>query len=191
MPKVSESFDPSAYAPVADRITLFYKTFPTGRIITHLVERSADAVIFEARVYRHAGDSRPAATGWATEREGDGEVNLVACLENTETSAIGRALANLGYTASAKRPSREEMEKAARARVARMRPITDDPRQRVANGVLHMLGVIDEAAAVGLRPKRAERWKNALRAGVVQDERLLRRIAKRARDWVLSHSSNA
>jgi hypothetical protein len=40
----------------------------------------------------------------------------VACLENAETSAIGRALANLGFTASTKRPSREEMAKADRAR---------------------------------------------------------------------------
>jgi hypothetical protein len=58
----------------------------------------------------------PAATGWASEREGDGDINTVACLENTETSAVGRALANLGFTASAKRPSREEMDKVARAR---------------------------------------------------------------------------
>src|SRR5919204_2567517 len=105
------------YAPVAERIALFYLRYPTGRIITKLVSRSEREVVFQALVYRAAHDARPAATGWAAEREGDGEVNAVACVENTETSAIGRALANLGFTAARQRPSREEMEKAARARL--------------------------------------------------------------------------
>ncbi len=47
---------------------------------------------------------------------GDGEINAVACLENTETSAIGRALANLGFLAARLRPSVEEVAKASRAR---------------------------------------------------------------------------
>ena len=104
------------YALVADRITLFYERFPDGRIITELVSRSAAEVTFRALVFRSAAEREPAATGWASEREGDGDVNAVACLENTETSAVGRALANLGFTAAAQRPSAEEMAKAARAR---------------------------------------------------------------------------
>jgi len=104
------------YALVADRITLFYERYPDGRIITELVSRSAAEVTFRALVYRSPAEREPAATGWASEREGDGDVNTVACLENTETSAIGRALANLGFTAAAQRPSAEEMAKASRAR---------------------------------------------------------------------------
>ena len=108
--------DPSAYALVADRITLFYERYPTGRIVTELVSRTERDVTFRALVFRGPDDVGPAATGWASEREGAGEINEVACLENTETSAVGRALANLGFTASSRRPSREEMEKAARQR---------------------------------------------------------------------------
>lgn len=104
------------YALVADRIELFYARYPMGRIITELVSRSEREITFRALVYRTAEDEVPAATGWASEREGDGDVNAVACLENTETSAIGRALANLGFAAAARRPSAEEMWKAARAR---------------------------------------------------------------------------
>lgn len=115
MPKSSLPFNPAEYALVASRITLFYERFPNGRIVTDLIARDRD-VVFKASVYRSSADIDPAATGWASEREGDGEVNEVACLENTETSAIGRALANLGFTASIRRPSREEMEKAARTR---------------------------------------------------------------------------
>jgi hypothetical protein len=115
MPKSSLFFNPSDYALVATRISLFYESHPTGRIITELVSRDRD-VLFKASVYRSSADAEPAATGWALEREGDGEINEVACVENTETSAIGRALANLGFTASTKRASREEMEKAERRR---------------------------------------------------------------------------
>ena len=116
MPKTSPDFDPESYAPVAARVELFYERYPTGRILTELVQQSEREIVFRAAVYRAAEDREPAATGWAAERVGDGEVNAVACLENTETSAIGRALANLGFTASRLRPSAEEVAKATRAR---------------------------------------------------------------------------
>jgi hypothetical protein len=113
MPK--PEFNLNGYALVAERITEFYDRYPTGRIITELISRDAD-ILFRADIYRLAEDTHPATTGWALERIGDGDINTFACLENTETSAIGRALANLGFTASRKRPSYEEMEKAERAR---------------------------------------------------------------------------
>ena len=40
MPKTDLNFNPDDYAPVADRIRLFYDRYPTGRILTHLVSRS-------------------------------------------------------------------------------------------------------------------------------------------------------
>ena len=46
-----------------------------------------------------------------------GVANNVAACENTETSALGRALANAGYSGN-KRASREEMEKVQRREVA-------------------------------------------------------------------------
>src|SRR5438105_12606191 len=113
MSKTDSFFNPEQYATVAERIELFYERYPQGRINTELVSRADGAITFKAVVYREAGDTTPAASGWASEREGDSDINTVACLENTETSAVGRALANLGFTAGAKRPSREEMEKAA------------------------------------------------------------------------------
>jgi len=116
MPKTTPDFDPESYAPVAARIELFYERYPTGRILTELVRHTDQEIVFRAAVYRGAEDREPAATGWAAERIGDGEVNAVACLENTETSAIGRALANLGFLASRLRPSAEEVAKATRAR---------------------------------------------------------------------------
>ena len=128
MPKSSLPFVPAEYALVADRITLFYEKYPTGRITTKLVSRENREIVFRASIYRSADDQLPAATGWASEREDDGnEINEVACLENTETSAIGRALANLGFTASKRRPSYEEMQKTERVK-ARKASLANDAR---------------------------------------------------------------
>jgi len=116
MPKATTTFNPAEYTTVAERIDLFYAAYPNGQIHTRLVSYQDGRVIVEASVFREGADQRPATTGLASEHEKDGEINAVACLENTETSAIGRALANLGFTGSPRRPSREEMEKADRAR---------------------------------------------------------------------------
>ena len=129
MPKSDLTFSTDGYAPVADRVRLFYERFPTGRIVTHLVRRTTEEVVFRAEVFRSPSEREPAATGWAAEREGDGDINTVACLENTETSAVGRALANLGLVASMHRPSREEMDKADRARSRRSVVAEQQPRR--------------------------------------------------------------
>jgi hypothetical protein len=59
------------------------------------------------------------ATGYAEEVRGAGNVNRTSHVENCETSAVGRALANAGMAGSdvSKRPSREEMAKVQRKTV--------------------------------------------------------------------------
>ena len=157
MPKNNFDFDPDSYAPVAARVELFYERYPTGRILTELVQRTDQEIVFRAAVYRTADDREPAATGWAAERVGDGEINAVACLENTETSAIGRALANLGFLASRLRPSAEEATKATRAR-GRL-GAEPDLRQ-----------LLRTAQRAGLEPSRAEALQGRLARGVAPAE---------------------
>src|SRR5262245_847534 len=99
------------YEPVQDRLAAFWRDHPKGRITTDLWKWEAGEVIVHARVWRDQ-DVRfpePDATGWAQELVTDRGVNATSALENCETSAIGRALANLGYAAKGSRPSREEM----------------------------------------------------------------------------------
>lgn len=115
------NFDLSKYATVDSRIADFYAQHPEGSIRTRLAIRDGDEVIFEARIYRTREDvaSGVYCCGWAREIEGKSPVNRTSHLENAETSAIGRALANLGFSGhvngkAAPRPSREEMEKAGR-----------------------------------------------------------------------------
>lgn len=98
------------YEPVAHRIDRFYKKHPKGRILTDLIlEASTDKTwVVKASIYRE-DDPNPAATGYAQEVIGSTPVNKSSALENCETSAIGRALANLNYASKDARPSREEM----------------------------------------------------------------------------------
>ena len=200
MPKTDSTFNPDDYALVADRITLFYERYPTGRIIPRLHAVTAGAVIFEALVYRDQSDARPAAAGWAREFEGDGDINEVACLENTETSAIGRALANLGFAASKRRPSYEEMMKADRTRrrlhgrdatSAPARPITvaarkdssRDELQTRANAAMDLVRLVRTAERLGLDAERADRLVARVSEGRVS-ETSLERLERALRAWV-------
>ena len=106
-------FNLNDYDTVDSRISQFWADHEHGAIRTHLVFDDGERVVVRAEVFRTIDLLNPCASGYAEERRGAGNVNRTSHLENCETSAIGRALANLGY-ATKKRPSREEMQKAER-----------------------------------------------------------------------------
>lgn len=108
-------FDPSTYVTVAQRVTKFYKKYPTGRIINRVVEHDKDAgfIMMESKVFRLASDTEPAAVGHAFENR-TGPVNTTSYVENCETSAVGRAIAFLNLDIEFAIASREEMEKVER-----------------------------------------------------------------------------
>ena len=112
-------FNLSEYETVAERIKRFYKDYPQGRIITNNQTTEQDRTlatwVVQATIYLTAEDQEkrlPKATGLAFEVDGVGMANKTSALENAETSAIGRALANAGYFGD-KKASREEMSKVA------------------------------------------------------------------------------
>lgn len=102
------------YEPVEDRLAKFWNDFPPGRIETELLSHEGNRFIVAARLYRVDTDPQPFSTGLAEEVVSDRGVNSTSALENAETSAIGRALANAGYAPKGKRASREEMAKVQR-----------------------------------------------------------------------------
>lgn len=107
-------FNLADYQTVAERLEQYWKDNPDGRIDTELVEAVGNRFIVKASVYRTEVDAHPWATGLAFEIISDRGVNSTSALENAESSAIGRALANAGYSPKgepAKRASREEMTK--------------------------------------------------------------------------------
>ncbi|NBR24220.1 MAG: hypothetical protein EBU08_10695 [Micrococcales bacterium] len=113
-------FNLQDYETVAERIARFYKDNIDGRIITRNITTSNDRAIstwvVQAYIYLNSTDQEKnlaKATGLAFEIDGTGMANKTSALENAETSAIGRALANAGYSGD-KRSTREEMSKVKR-----------------------------------------------------------------------------
>ena len=104
-------FNLADYETVEVRLEKFIKDYPDFRIATELEVVERDRYIVKAYLFKTALDSVSWATGYAEEKITDRGVNSTSALENCETSAIGRALANAGYAAKGKRPSREEMSK--------------------------------------------------------------------------------
>lgn len=116
-------FNLDNYSPVEERITQFYADWPGGSIRTFVSWASDDMsqVLFEARVYRTVEEATAGVytSGYAYGKMGRTPVEKTSWIETAETSAAGRALANLDYSGhvsgnKAPRPSREEMSKAER-----------------------------------------------------------------------------
>ena len=211
MPKYELVVNGGEYSTVAERITLFYARHPRGRIVTQLLSRTDDEITVQAFVYRSLEDTQPSATGLAAVRIGDGAVNTVACLETTETSAIGRALANLGLTASPHRPSREEMEKASRAQRLRVSEAIHRPAalsvvkgsglttpqtdagsaslQRRADRVVDVLELLSQAERAGLAPRRG-RWLRLVLNDPRTSRVIVERIERMLRTWTIARHTN-
>ena len=113
-------FNPDEYITVSERIEKFYAKFPQGRIITTIIEHSAETgfILMRAEVYREPDDALPAATGHAYELKSAGHVQAGSYVEVCETSSVGRALALLGFEVRRGVASREEVIRGAKKQQA-------------------------------------------------------------------------
>ena len=109
-------FNLEEYQTVQERVDLFRQTYPDGRFEMHIVHLSDQQVIMKASVYTLFDSTLPTCVDYAEERVGTTPVNKVSHVENCATSALGRAISQLGgvFSPKGKRPSREEMEKVVR-----------------------------------------------------------------------------
>jgi hypothetical protein len=109
-------FNLDNYETVETRLAKFWAQYPNGQVFTAIHHYDDNKVVFRAEIYKDISDPRPVATGYAEEVRDLSPVNKTSHVENAETSAIGRALANyLFQSKTAPRPSREEMGKVVRA----------------------------------------------------------------------------
>ena len=104
-------FNLDNYEEVKYRIPLFFEKYEDCRIYTEILSDIPEKVVMRAFLYKNQDEQSqncPLATGIAHEEPGG---QIPKYYENCETSAIGRALANLDIKSdNAPRPSREEME---------------------------------------------------------------------------------
>jgi len=175
------NFNLADYETVDSRIKRFYTDNPGGRISTELIAYEGDVGktrwIVKASVWRSRFADRdmtipaeqPDGTGYAFEVDGSGMANKTSALENGETSAIGRALANIGYSGD-KRASREEMQKTAA-------PV-NDTLNNIASDWVEAI-----EAATTLSDLQAT-WEAAGKSGATRDPRVV--DAKNARKVALS-----
>ena len=123
------------------RLEKFIKDHPSFRIATELEVVEASRYIVKAYLYKDASDGVAWATGYAEETVSSRGVNQTSALENCETSAIGRALANAGYAPKGKRPSREEMSKVVAQKPAK--PAVADVQDYWTTPVNEYMKVVD------------------------------------------------
>jgi hypothetical protein len=138
-------FNLADYETVEVRLEKFIKDYADFRISTELEVVEKDRYIVKAYLYKTSSDSVAWATGYAEEKITDRGVNSTSALENCETSAIGRALANAGYAAKGKRPSREEMSKVVATKVVKppVQDVKPDDQDYWTTPVGEYRGVVD------------------------------------------------
>ncbi len=142
-----QNFNLQDYETVDQRIQRFYRDNPKGRITSDLVRLDGDVNatrwIVRGAVYRDSENELPAGVGYASEVDGGPGANRFAALENCETSAIGRALANAGYSGN-KRTTREEMLKVVVPDLlARVKKATSKDETRELWNEANRQGVLD------------------------------------------------
>ena len=143
-------FNLEDYETVEERLIKFWKEHEDGQIHTRLLEHTTGRFIVEASIYRTEADARPWTTGLAEETVQGRGVNATSALENCETSAIGRALANAGYATKGKRASREEMTKVAT--VKKTEAIIDETKAKMAQTSGEYIPVVKEEDPWTIKP---------------------------------------
>ena len=164
------AFNLDDYEPVASRLDRFLKAHPDARVITDLVHYLSDVAVFKCEMWLNG---EIIATGWAEEIRGQGNVNKTSHLENCETGAVGRALANAGLSGSdfTKRPSREEMQKVQRMTESGNGTITEssnlasEKQQNMIRAVCKSMGKVPPHNLQSMTKKEASAYIDSLKAG--------------------------
>ena len=114
------------YQTVALRVKNFRDKHPEYRLLTEIVHRDSDCVVMRAMIADSNGNIL--ATGHSEEYRADGQINKTSALENSETSAIGRALAALGMGGT-EFASADEVARAVSGQKGVIKP-TDGAKER-------------------------------------------------------------
>lgn len=144
------------YATVDQRIKAFRMVYPTGTIETEMLANDNGVCIFKASIYANITrttetelvDERVLlGTGTAYEKEASTFINKTSYIENCETSAVGRALAMVGFGIDTGVASAEEVENAINNQNAMYEKIgeqrLEDILTYINDGLLDLKGILD------------------------------------------------
>lgn len=120
--EVSDDFDANTYVRVNDRLNEFWDKHPGGAIVTTHSFSANGILVMKAEIYKNASDTHPSGTGHGFSTDIDGD----KVGEFTETVAVGRALANMGFKIEKSIASSEEMNKFNKKRRAKADPSPEE-----------------------------------------------------------------
>ena len=95
------------YVEVNERIKYFRENYKNWSLTSNIIELTENRCVIQASVLNQ--DNRVIASGTAYEMLGSSFINKTSFIENCETSAWGRALANLGIGLDTSIASAEEV----------------------------------------------------------------------------------
>lgn len=98
------------YVTVNERLKHFRETYPNYALLSEVVHLDGDSVAVKATIYDE--NDRAIATGLASEERIASTINKTSYVENCETSAWGRCLANFGIGIDANVASADELANA-------------------------------------------------------------------------------
>lgn len=100
------------YVPVNERLKYFRENFKDYKLLSELVSNENGVCVFKATILNEKNE--PVANGYSQEKENDirSMVNKTSYIENSETSAWGRALGNFGIGIDSSVASADEVANA-------------------------------------------------------------------------------
>ena len=98
------------YVEVNERLRYFRTTYPSYSLTSEVLEKTDKSILILASILNEEG--RVIATGMAEEEKGSTFINKTSYVENCETSAWGRALANFGIGLDTSVASADEVKNA-------------------------------------------------------------------------------
>lgn len=119
------------YIPVNQRIKAFRMVYPTGYILTDIINNENGFVTMRSvcGYYSEDGTKMVLGSGMAFELQNSSYINKTSYIENCESSAVGRALGMCGFGIDASIASAEEVEN-AQLQQAQTKP--DQPKKAKA-----------------------------------------------------------
>ena len=149
------------YKTVALRVTEFRAAHPEWAILTELVSVDEQTVVVKASITD--AESRILATGHAEEQRAASQINRTSALENCETSAIGRALAALGFGGS-EFASANEVENAKHQQDQKKPPANPPKGNVTAKSPVSSEAAVEAMGAIINFPRLQEAKERAIKA---------------------------
>jgi len=110
------------YVMVNERLLYFWEHYKQYSIITEIISVTDEKIIMKATIKNE--NEKVISTGHAYEMANNGLINKTSYIENCETSALGRALANMGIGINTSIASAEEVTSAIKAQTNISKPNT-------------------------------------------------------------------